>query len=355
MFDVVIVANGKSERMGFDKLSANIGNISVLNRSVNAFKAISDINKIIVVSDSATIDGVVVVPGGATRALSVRQGLKYVESEYVLIHDGARPFVSGELIERVMSAAKTYNAAAPVIPSSDSIREVSDNRIVKIIDRKSCALVQTPQGFSTELLKSAFEKIDVSECTDETEILLKCGIQCHTVYGDVRNRKITNPTDLFGINAKVGTGFDVHRFVNNKVLKLCGLEIPHDKGLLAHSDGDAPLHALMDALLTAVGERDIGVLFPDSDPRYKDIDSTLLLKEVLKKITHANTQITSVNLTIIAQNPRLSPHIEAMRQNLARLLDIKSELISLSATTAENMGLIGQNEALAALAAVTII
>lgn len=359
MFDVIIAANGLSSRMGFDKLSARLGETTVLYRTINAFKGIEEIDKIIVVSDNAVdIDGVVSVPGGATRFMSVLNGLKVASATHILVHDGARPFVSRELIKRIIDAAINYGSAVPCIKSSDSLRVVRDGKIVNSIDREECLLVQTPQGFATEKLKEAFLKAadENKNYTDESAIFSEFIEPCHAVEGDIRNVKITTSRDLFGISARIGTGFDVHRFENdlNKPLKLCGITVENSRGLLAHSDGDVALHALMDALLTSIGERDIGVHFPDSDERYKNADSAILLKKVTELVDAANAEIISVNLTIIAQAPRLSPYIDKMRQSLAALLKISADKISVSATTAENLGLIGEGRAIAALAAVTV-
>ncbi len=359
MFDVIIAANGISARMGFDKLSANLGDATVLNRTVNAFRSIPEIDKIIVVGGNAVeLDGVVKVRGGATRFESVFNGLKVATATNILVHDGARPFVSYDLIKRVCDATIRHGSAVPCVKSADSIRRVNDGKIVESIDRETCLLVQTPQGFATDKLKEAFAKAvaEKKNYTDESEIYTEFAEPCHTVDGDVNNVKITTAKDLFGINARIGTGFDVHRFETsgNKPLKLCGIAVAHSDGLLAHSDGDVALHALMDALLTSVGERDIGVHFPDTDESYRGADSAELLKRVLFIVREANAEIVSVNLTIIAQKPKLSPYIEKMRQSLAALLQVSSEKISVSATTTENLGLIGDGKAIAAIAAVTV-
>lgn len=358
MFDVIIAANGISSRMGFDKLSAGIGTKTVIDRTVNAFRDIPEIDKIILVSNVAyDISGVVCVKGGSTRQESVKLGLEAVTSDYVLIHDGARPFVSRDLIISVMNTAKEKGCAVPCIPSSDSIRTVKDGKIIGGIDRATSFLVQTPQGFNSNSIKYAFEKAELSgkSYTDESEMYSKFIAPCHTVTGENANRKLTTPADFFGLNARIGTGYDVHRRQDGKKLKLCGLEIPCEFGLLAHSDGDVCLHAVMDALLTAVGERDIGVFFPDVDERYKDADSAELLKTVLKILNDKNAEIISLNLTVIAQKPKLSNHIEKMRSNLSALLNIDSQKISISATTSENLGIIADGNAIAAIAAAVVI
>lgn len=355
MYDVIIAAGGSSLRMGYDKLAEKIGEKTVLQRTVNAFLGQNGVGKIIVVGKEIDANGVICLPGGKTRHESVAIGLNAVESEVVLIHDAARPFVTRDLIASVAQTAQKFGSAIPVLPSFDSLRVVENGKIVGSVDRDKIYAVQTPQGFSTEGIRRAFACASADETyTDESELYAKYISPCHVVPGEATNRKITVESDLYATNAKVGSGFDVHRYVEGKPLRLCGLTIPYPCGLLAHSDGDAPLHALMDALLTAMGERDIGVLFPDSDPKYKDIDSTELLRVVLEILRQKNREILSINLTIIAQSPKLSPYIEAMRQNLSELLSLSPEKISLSATTAEGLGLIGENRALCALANVLL-
>ncbi|MBR1747747.1 MAG: 2-C-methyl-D-erythritol 2,4-cyclodiphosphate synthase [Clostridia bacterium] len=355
MYDVIIAAGGLSLRVGFDKLTEKIGEKTVLQRTVNAFYGRKGVEKIIVVGKEIDIPGVVCVPGGKTRHESVRIGLEYADAPYVLIHDGARPFLSLDLIDRIERAAEKYGSAIPVLPIYDSLRTVEDGVIIGSVDRGTTYAVQTPQGFRTAELRRAFSLASPdANYTDESELFSRYISPCHVVPGEERNKKITVERDFFGTTAKVGTGFDLHRYTLDKPLRLCGLTIPYEYGLLAHSDGDAPLHALMDALLTAAGERDIGVLFPDTDEKYKDADSTELLKTVLKILREKNLVVLSVNLTIIAQSPRLAPYLEEMRNNLAALLSVAPERVSLSATTTEKLGLIGENKALCALATVLV-
>lgn len=360
MFDVIIAAGGSSVRTGFDKLCAGLGDRTVLQRTVDAFKAVPDIDKIIVAGGDIDIDGVLRADGGVTRHHSVASGLSLAEADHVLIHDGARPFVSRALIERVMAATAAFGSAIPCLPMTDSVRVKDGNTVSAGAERSRYVIVQTPQGFKTEQLKRAFSaaagKLAAGrEYTDESEIYAEFIAPCRIVDGEESNRKITVAADFFGLNARVGTGFDVHRYVKGKPLRLCGEKVDFEYGLLAHSDGDAPLHAVMDAVLSALGERDIGVLFPDDDPAYENADSTALLAAVMKLAAEKNAVVHSVDVTIIAQNPRLSPYIEKMRRNIAAIMNIQPSAVSVSATTAENLGLVGENKALAALAAVTLI
>lgn len=356
MFDVIIAASGKSERAGIDKLSFDLDGISVLNKTINAFQGIDAIDKIIVVTDrDIDIPDIIVTKGGATRAESVARGLELVTAPYVLIHDGARAFVSKELILRVMHEAFHHNSAIPCLKPSDSVRLVREDRFVGAFDRDSLALVQTPQGFKTELIKKAYELDKSLLNTDESELFAKYIEPPFAVEGEISNRKITYFEDLININSRVGIGYDTHFFEDGKPLVLGGVSIPYPKGLKAHSDGDAVIHAIMDALLSAAGERDIGVHFPDSDEEYKNIDSAVLLQKVVKILENKNAGVVNVAVTILAQKPKLAPFIPSMCERLAELLKIPVERVSVAATTTENLGIIGEGRAIAAIAVVNVI
>lgn len=358
MFDVIIPANGRSVRAGFDKLSKEIGEITVLQRTVNAFSGLDGVGKIIIVGDKE-VSGAISVPGGATRAESVNNALRQVSAEYVIIHDGARPFVSRELIKKVMKTTEKYGTAIPSLPLTDTLMLKDGDSLTESADRTAFSAVQTPQGFRTEQLKRAFAEAiktgTLSRFTDESSLYSAFIEPCRAVEGELSNKKITYESDFYGINAKVGSGFDLHRFTPGKPLRLCGTDIPYEYGLLAHSDGDVAVHALMDALLTASGERDIGVLFPDDDPAYENIDSLVLLGKVISIVREKNLSVASVNLILMAQRPRLSPYIEKMRQTLAAFLDLSPDSIGISATTTENVGIVGENKAIASFATVVLI
>ncbi len=359
MFDVIIPAAGNSVRAGFDKLNENIGSLTVLQRTVNAFLGIDGIEKIIVVGARPDIEGVCFAEGGNTRAESVANALEQVTADYVLIHDGARPFVSKDLIRSVMETTVAFGSAVPTLPLTDTIMRKEGNSLTVGEDRSAYLAVQTPQGYRAEPLKRAFSAAKGKMAsgrlyTDESSLYAEFIAPCRFLPGEVTNRKITYEYDFCGSNARVGTGFDFHRFLRNKPLRLCGVDIESDYGLLAHSDGDVCLHALMDALLTAVADRDIGYHFPDSSPEYEGIDSTLLLSKVLDILKDKNAEVISVNLVIIAQNPKLSPYIEKMRTSLSALLSLSPEKIGISATTTENVGLTAENKGIATLATVIV-
>lgn len=363
MFDIIIAAAGKSIRTGFDKLNAEIGKTSVLQRSVNAFLGKNGVGKIIVVGAPHPLidsENIIFVPGGDTRTQSVKNGLDAVTAEYVLVHDGARPFVTSDLIRRVMDATVAFGSAVPCLSVTDTITKKDGNHLADAINRDEIVAVQTPQGFRTEQLKRAFsatagQLAEGKTFTDESSLYSEFIAPCRIVEGDRNNKKITYETDFYGINARVGNGFDLHKLVKNRPLRLCGTDIPFEYGLLAHSDGDVAIHALMDALLTASAERDIGVLFPDSDPAYENIDSTLLLNRVIEIVTAKNIVVQSANIVILAQSPKLSPYVDQMRQNIAACLGIDPASVGISVTTTEKVGIIGDGKAIAAFATVVLL
>lgn len=357
MFDVIIVAYGKSQRAGLDKLSFDINGQSILLRTINAFEKVSGINNIIVVTDKQ-IDNkpnLIVTFGGSTRSDSVKCGLELVKSPYVLIHDGARPFVGKNLIENIMNSTIKHNSCVPYLKSTDSIRYLKNNRLTEALDRENVVSVQTPQGYATSLIKQAYNQNEINTNTDESEIYAQFIEPPFALEGEKSNKKITYYEDLLNINSRIGSGFDTHMFEEGKPLVLGGINIPFDKGLKAHSDGDVVIHAIMDSLLSAVGERDIGVQFPDTSIDYKDIDSAKLLEKVKDILKNKNAIINNITVTIMAQKPKLSSYIQQMQEKIAFILEIDVERINITATTTENLGIIGEEKAIAALAIANVI
>jgi 2-C-methyl-D-erythritol 4-phosphate cytidylyltransferase/2-C-methyl-D-erythritol 2,4-cyclodiphosphate synthase len=357
MFDVIIVAFGKSERMGLDKLSYEINGQSILSRTINTFDNIKNIANIIVVTDKNIMpkDNIILVKGGSSRSQSVQCGLAKVTSPYVLIHDGARPFASKNLIEKIMADTEKYNSAIPYLKSTDSTRKIQENKLISCIDREEVVGVQTPQGFSTKLIKKAYELSNEITNTDESELFLKFIEPPHASLGEISNRKITYIEDLVNITSKVGSGFDVHKFEKGKKLILGGIEIPYHLGLKAHSDGDVVIHAIMDALLSAIDERDIGVQFPDTDSEYKNINSCILLEKVKNIMARKNATINNITITIMAQSPILKSYIPLMQTKIASILNISENKINITATTTETLGIIGEKKGIAVLALASVI
>lgn len=365
----VIVAAGKSRRMGFDKLMAAIEGKPVLLRSVQAFDQHPYIDEVVVVAgcNKVEIEGLLekaglakpyqVVAGGETRAHSVRAGIRAaIDAELVAIHDGARPFVSKAVIGRAIEKAAQTGAAAPAVPVKDTIKETEDNRVVETPDRARLRAVQTPQVFCKEEYLQAlaqWREEEYEQMTDDCMVLEKAGKEVYLVEGEEANYKITTPGDLPAAKQKnvfprIGHGYDVHRLVEGRKLIIGGQEIPYEKGLLGHSDADVLLHAVTDALLGALALGDLGTYFPDTDERYKGADSLVLLKEAAKLVEKTGYGAYNVDATILCQQPKLKPFIPMMRKNIADALMISEQEVSVKATTEEKLGFTGAGEGIAA-------
>lgn len=351
-FDAIILAAGKSLRMaGHDKLLLPFGGEFLISRTVRAFFNLEKIEKIIVVTDSEAVkaalscfQSLIFVGGGETRTDSVKNGLAASTAEGVLIHDGARPFVSRELIMRVIEGVEKNGSAVPSLPMKNSVRRVENGKITEYINRENLEIVQTPQGFIRENLLLAYKKAGSSAYTDDSEVYGLC-YPVFTVLGTQSNRKITVPEDALSENGRAYIGFDKHRLEEGRKLILGGVHIPFEKGCVAHSDGDALVHSIIDALLSVVDGRDIGQHFPDSDPRYKDISSLVLLRRVKALLDERAMQINSVSSVILLEKPKLASFIPEMYENLSLCLNIPSEKIHISAKTGEGSGEVGESRA----------
>lgn len=301
-----------------------------------------------------------VIPGGEIRQDSVRNGLTCISpsAEIVAIHDAARPLVTQEIILASIEAARENGAAIAAVPVVDTIKSSLDCRFVSgTPDRSQLYSVQTPQTFERRLIESAYERA-YADCfvgTDDASLVERLGESVVIVSGSYDNIKVTTPPDVATAEAvlaargesqcpsmRIGHGYDVHRFAPNRRLFLGGIEFPGEEGLLGHSDADVPIHALMDALLGAVGEPDIGRLFPDTDPAYRDIRSTELLARVALRIAELGWRIANVDVTIIAERPRVAKRVPEMRQAIAESLAISPAQVGVKASTAEGLGFVGQ-------------
>jgi len=303
-----------------------------------------------------------VVSGGAERQQSVWNGLARVpEVPVVVIHDGVRPFITPRHIEEVVEAARDGGAATLAVPPKDTVKITGeDGERTQTLPRDKLWLIQTPQAFQREVLIKAHQKAqrDGFCGTDDTSLIEHAGGRIRLVMGDYANIKITTPEDFafaevfLGGRAVVrsGFGYDVHRLVEGRELILGGVKIPYRRGLQGHSDADVLIHAVMDALLGAAGAGDIGRHFPDSDPSYRDISSLKLLAAVNDLMVERNLAIGNLDVTIVAQEPRLAPYVPEMRSNLARVLGIGEEAINIKATTTEGLGFTGSGKGIAAYA-----
>lgn len=358
MFDVIIAAGGQSTRMGGgkNKLLMQTRGKTVLEGAVLPFLEVDGLNKIIIalpqnLMDDASplfshLDCVNIVCGGTSRTRTVKAALAYVTAPYVLVHDGARPYVTPDIIARVLDGAQKHGAAVPVIPVEDTVAFTADG--FEPVSRASFSAVQTPQGFDSAALKKAYSKL-TADYTDDSSVYKLYAGEVSTVEGAKYNKKITTFEDLSECLSLCGAGYDIHTFKSGNSLKLGGAEIPFDNGVTAHSDGDVLLHALMDAILAAVGARDIGYYFPNSDKEYKNADSAQLLKQVLQIARERGFEPCNMTAEIIAERPKIAPYISEIRASLSKLLDLPASKIGISATTNEKVGDIGNGQAIAAL------
>jgi 2-C-methyl-D-erythritol 4-phosphate cytidylyltransferase/2-C-methyl-D-erythritol 2,4-cyclodiphosphate synthase len=309
------------------------------------------------------------VVGGATRQASVCNGLRALAPhtpELVLIHDAARPFVTAEVIDRVLAGLARAPGAIAALPLTDTIkRAASDGLIHDTLDRTNLYAAQTPQGFRFADILAAHERAQAAgkdDMTDDAAVAQWAGLPVALVMGSPANRKLTTAEDfamadraLAAPDVRTGQGFDVHRLVAGDHVWLCGVRIPHTHGLEGHSDADVALHAVTDALLGAIGEGDIGQHFPDTDPRWKGAASHIFLAEALRRVAAGGGAISNVDVTILCEAPRIAPHREAMRRRIADILAIDVGRIGVKATTTEGLGFTGRREGIAALAVATVV
>lgn len=383
----LVLAAGKGERFGgaTGKLWQPVGGIPVLVWTLRAFQTHPEIDHIVLLgqeTDLPRLQQLVrefpkvasVVQGGRERWQSVRLGLDAVppQDDCVLVHDAARAAVSAQLISRVLHAARETGAALPALSLPDTVKWVDSENIVReTLPRERHAngetwrimAVQTPQGFAVNVLRHAYEQYDFSKGTPTDDAMVVEGVHPVTVIpGDPQNIKLTYPEDLARLEAvllgggetRTGFGYDVHPFAEGRPLVLGGIEIPAPRGLAGHSDADAVLHAITDALLGAAGMDDIGTLFPDTDPAYRHADSTELLRRAWAQVRERGWNLVNVDVTVLAEMPRLRPHVPAMRQRIASVLQTEHDRVNIKATTNERMGFIGREEGIACVAVATL-
>lgn len=387
----IIAAAGMGKRLGlgYNKNYACIDGIPILIRNLRQVAKVPGLAQAVIVvaaGEEAEAEALLrqyqkqefprlcwsVVTGGKERQDSVERGIAALppEARWVAIHDGARPFATPELFTRVWQAARETGAAIAAVPCKDTIKVGNPAGLVeRTLERSRLWAVQTPQIFTAEQLKKhgAFVKENQLSVTDDASIAEAMGVPVKLVPGSYENQKITTPEDLIWARAlveervkktmefRIGSGYDVHRLVEGRDLILCGVKVPYERGLEGHSDADVALHALMDALLGAAGLGDIGKLFPDTDERFLGADSRKLLAAVLEKLREEGWKVNNVDVTIIAQRPKLVPHEPAMKENLVVDLGIPAGAINVKATTTEKLGFTGRGEGIAAEAVASLI
>lgn len=365
---VIIAAAGKGSRMGGDKPKQfiNVDGIPVIAKSYRAFADSDLIDTIYVVTGEDMMEQCKnymvpylntdqlkkfggIVSGGKERQDSVYNAMiamkeQGAEVDYVLIHDAARPFVTKKIIETTVKAAEARDAAIVCVRPKDTIRTVDST-----LDRRSLMIVQTPQGFRFDLLMDAYERAfaDGYYGTDDASLVERTGVHPALVEGSYSNIKLTTREDLPSVT-RIGKGFDVHRLTEDRKCIIGGVDIPHKKGLLGHSDADVLTHAIMDAILGAAALGDIGRIFPDTDEQFKDADSIKLLEQVGYMIREKGYGISNIDATVICERPKISPYVEEMIENIAHALKINNDRINIKGTTTEKLGFTGRKEGIAA-------
>jgi 2-C-methyl-D-erythritol 4-phosphate cytidylyltransferase/2-C-methyl-D-erythritol 2,4-cyclodiphosphate synthase len=403
----VIPAAGRARRFGSseNKIWAHVAGRTVLEHTLSAFAAHPALSAIVIVANAEELERVrsvaanvpkvcAVVEGGETRAASVKKGLDALppEIEIVLVHDAARPLLTAPVIDRVLEATVRVGAAVPGLPLSDTVKRVGSDGIVRETVARSAVFegevisgltaVQTPQGARVAMLCAAYAAHDfaLSEPTDEASLVESFGAPVAVVMGDPANIKITRqedvalaelfwnrdaqdspaeppPSSSLVAEIRTGFGYDVHRFASpeaGRKLFLGGIEIPYDRGLEGHSDADVLLHAVCDALLGAASLGDIGILFPNTDERYRGVSSLVLLKSVGERLYESGWRVVNIDATVLAEAPKLMPHRPKMQQTIAESLRLEPARISIKATTSEAMGFVGRKEGMACWAIATL-
>lgn len=377
----VVVAAGRGVRMGaaVNKVLLPLCGEPVIRHAVRAFCEADEIDGVVVVASAdeteqmrAALCGLekvcAIVPGGSTRQESVKNGLDALpkEARIALVHDGARPLISRELIARCIRQTEDCGSAVVCTPVTDTVKVEKDGCVVRTLDRSQLRAVQTPQCFFAGELKAAYEAAarDGVSVTDDASVMEHAGHSVHLLESSEVNFKLTTPEDLRRAEdiigerkfmqrlPRTGFGYDVHKLVSGRRLILCGKEIPWEKGLDGHSDADVVVHALMDALLGAACLGDIGRLYPDNDPAFEGADSMKLLADVLRRVKDAGYAVVHADVTIVAQKPKLMPYMDEMRRNLENAMP--GAQVNVKATTTERLGFEGRGEGISAQAVATI-
>jgi 2-C-methyl-D-erythritol 4-phosphate cytidylyltransferase/2-C-methyl-D-erythritol 2,4-cyclodiphosphate synthase len=378
----VIVAAGRGSRAGGDmpKQFRPIGGDSMLRRALSIFVEHGEVSAVqpVVHSDdlelyrkeAVRLDLLPPVFGGATRQCSVRAGLEALAAHQpaiVLIHDAARPFASAQLVSRAIAAAERSGAAIPALAVTDTVKTVdAAGWVDKTLDRNTVRLVQTPQSFAFPALLEAHHRAAAAgreDFTDDAALAEWAGLKVSVFAGEPGNIKITNEGDFARAESmafatlgdvRTGTGIDVHAFGPGDHVTLGGIRIAHDRALVGHSDADVALHALVDAILGALAEGDIGAHFSPSDPQWRNASSDRFLAFAVERVKARGGRIAHLDLTLVCEAPKIGPHRDAMRAEIARLAHIAIERVAVKATTSERLGFTGRGEGIAAYATATV-
>ncbi|MBI4656783.1 MAG: 2-C-methyl-D-erythritol 4-phosphate cytidylyltransferase [Elusimicrobia bacterium] len=403
----IILAGGTGARMGGEKQYIEILSMPMIEWTVSAFQETGRFDEIIIVLSSENIKkhgdswnsrGIKTALAGDTRMASLRNGFGVLSNavKYVAVHDGARPLVNAEIIYKCMAEASRSGASVPAVPLKDTVKKVSDDgkTVLETVERGDFRIIQTPQCYKRELLEKILRTAEAGrDYTDESQVLEKLKIGVKTVESDSRNIKVTTPDDIIIAEAfmknksqvaslksqvsslksqvsslksqvsslksempkiRFGFGYDIHRMVEGRPLMMGGIRIPHNKGLLGHSDGDVVLHAICDAILGSVAEGEIGMYFPPTDLTIMGISSAIIAEKVLDILKRRNAKLSQVDATIVAEEPKIKPYYEEMRKTVAKIFGLSLSDVSIKAKSREGLGEIGHGEAVACYAVVSV-
>lgn len=375
----LIVAAGRGRRAGagLPKQFRAVNGETPLRRSLSAFASHPSIAMVQAVMHADDADhyareaaGLNALPpahGGATRQASVRAGLEALAAnapDIVLVHDAARPFVSRQLITKSIAAAQEFGAAIPALAITDAVKRVhASGEVQDTLDRDELRLVQTPQAFQFGQLREAHRRAaeaNLLDFPDDAALAQWAGIKVNVFAGEHSNIKLTTPEDFSRAETRMlrdtrtGTGIDVHAFAPGDHIMLGGVRIPHDRSLSGHSDADVVLHALVDAILGAIADGDIGVHFPPSDPQWRGAPSARFVSFAMERLKARGGRISHIDINIVCESPRIGPHRDAMRGRIAELCSIEIDRVAIKATTSEGLGFTGRGEGIAAFATATV-
>lgn len=378
----LIVAAGRGVRSGggLPKQYRMVGGQPVVRLSISRFlqhSGVRQVQAVIHPDDRALFDEAThglhlpaPASGGSTRQISVRAGLEALagsKPDIVLVHDAARPFLSPDLVTRAIAAASASGAAIPALPVTDTMKRIdASGKILETVDRAALRSVQTPQAFRFDMLLDAHRRAAGAgrdDFTDDAALAEWAGLAVTTFEGEAGNVKLTTSDDFIRAEAlrgatalenRTGFGFDVHSFTDGDHVTLGGVRIPHDRKLSGHSDADVGMHALVDAILGALANGDIGAHFPPSDPQWKGATSDRFLRFAVERVAHRKGRIVHLDLTFVCETPKIGPHRDAMRARIAEIAGISIDRVGVKATTNEGMGFIGREEGLVAYATATI-
>ncbi|MEA3307772.1 MAG: 2-C-methyl-D-erythritol 4-phosphate cytidylyltransferase [Elusimicrobiota bacterium] len=377
----IILAGGSGTRMGSEKQYMNLCSKPMIEWTLDAFTGLVD--EVILVLSQENIElygkslekrGIKIAVAGETRIKSLVSGFSKLSREafIVAVHDGARPFVSHDLILACMSEAEKSGASVPAVPLKDTVKKISSDgkSAVKTLDRADYVAVQTPQCYRRSILEKIVKKTDLKkDYSDESQILEELGIEIKIVKSSPINIKVTTPEDIIIAEAfmknikkekpksrktRFGFGYDIHRMVEGRPLIIAGEKIKHKKGLIGHSDGDVVLHSVCDALLGSIAAGEIGVYFPPTDLTIMGVSSRSIAEKVLKVLNSRRAEIIQIDATIVAEEPKIKPHYETMRKNLSEIFEIDIADVSVKAKSKEGLGDVGHGNAIICYAVASV-